>query len=161
MVVLVAAAAAGILIASSGTKTGAVSHSNVPQGVRSSAAAPSLVASYRETAQLPPLLRSGPGRSEPARSELTSATLTLDCAQACSHGQYTGFGGEHALTAQGSRLTGASRSSCENDTLVLETGSELTARGGLPQAINGTLTRISTCPGMDVASPVSLHLTRS
>jgi hypothetical protein len=156
VVLLVAAATTAILVASSGTKTKAVSHSNVPHGTL----ATSYQATYQEIASSPPVLRSAPARSDPATRKVVVATLTLTCIQTCTTGRYTGFGGSYALTSRGSQLSGASHSTCGDDSLQLNSGGRLGSDGQPAQSISGVLTRISTCPGTEVASPVRLELTR-
>lgn len=156
IVVLVVAATAAILIASEGTPTIQRPATNVP------AAAPvtttSYTQTYRETADLPPVLRSAPAHSDPATRKIVNTTLALNCSQTCVSGRYTGFGGSFALTANGAHLTGTSHAACEDEALDLSAGGQLSATGQLPVTISGTLIRTSTCPGSEVASPVTLQL---
>jgi hypothetical protein len=156
IVVLVVAATTAVLIASSGTPTTKLSNSNVPQGA--TPATTSYSQTYLETANLPPVLRSAPARSDPATRKVVTATLSLNCSQTCVSGRYTGFGGNYALTGSGDHLTGSSHLACEDDALDLSEGGQLSANGQLPPTISGTLTRTSTCPGTEVASPVTLAL---
>lgn len=155
VVFAVVAATTAIILASAGTKARVTSGNNTPHSLQSGS--PSRTGSYQETAQLPAVLRTAPATGDPAKTETVSASLTLNCTSGCASGSYSGFGGRYPLIVKGSRLTGSSHSACEDDALVLNAATVSTA-GPLPKTFTGTLTRTSTCPGTEVASPVSISL---
>lgn len=154
VIAAVVLATAAILWASAGTKTRVDNvSSNTPHGVPTSD-----IATYSEVADLPALLRNAPAKSDPASQETVTSTISLQCSSSCTSGNYSGFGGKFALSVSGSNLTGTLNSACQNDNLVLTAPTAIAAPAKLPQTFTGTLTRTSTCPGTDVASPVKLQL---
>jgi hypothetical protein len=154
-------ATAAILWASAGTKKKATVDTNTPQGV--TGAVSNATASFRETADLPPVLRSQAGTSDPAKQQTATASLSLSCTGPCTKGTYKGFGGTIALTVNRSLLTGTSHSACQDESLTLTAlaTTNLTSPATLPQELTGTLTRTATCPGTEVASPVKLRLNQT
>jgi hypothetical protein len=149
VLLLVAAATTAILAASAGTKPRVTSTTNTPHGLQTPTSGRSYAGTYQETAELP------------SKREIVSATVTLECAQACSHGRYTGYAGAYAVTVKDSQLSGTVHTACQDLALVLTSDSSLATPAPLPQSLTGTLTRTATCAATDVASPVSLRLHRT
>jgi hypothetical protein len=167
VLLLVVLATAAILWASDGTPKKASVDTNTPHSVTAPTTAPAAGqfsgagASFTETAQLPPVLRTAPAKSDPATSQTAIAAVTVTCAAECTKGTYSGFGGKFALTVKGSQLSGTSQTSCQDDSIVLNATTAFTSPVKLPTTLTGTLTRTATCPGTEVATPVTLRLVRS
>jgi hypothetical protein len=167
VILLVVLATAAILWASDGTTKKASVDTNTPHSVTAPTTAPATGqssgagASFTETAELPPVLRTAPAKSDPATSQTVIATVTVTCTTDCTKGTYSGFGGKFDLTVKGSQLSGASHTSCQDDAIVLNSTTGFTTPVRLPTTLTGTLTRTSTCPGTEVATPVTLRLGRS
>ncbi len=166
VVLLVVLATAAILWASDGTPKKASVDTNTPHGVTAPSSAPAAGnasiagASFTETAELPPVLRTAPAKSDPARTETVIASVSVTCSPGCTKGTYSGFGGKFALTVKGSQLSGSSHTACQDDSIVLTAPTSFSSPAKIPPSLTGTLTRTATCPGTDVATPVSLRLAR-
>lgn len=166
VVLLVVLATVAILWASAGTPTKTSVDTNTPHGVTVPTTAPTTGsvsiagASFTETAGLPPVLRAAPAKSDPATSQTVTASVTVSCGAECTKGTYSGFGGKFELAVKGSQLSGASHTACQDEAIVLNATTAFTTPAKIPQSLTGTLTRTSTCPGTEVATPVTLRLTR-